>query len=103
MKNWREDEIQSQILYVLGAIFIESIVFHYGLKLRASIGRLPDEDLSEFLIETLFKGGLKTGASVLFVLSRATKCAIEQSTDKCFSNIRCAAVYIHLPRISMDY
>ena len=44
----------------LGRALLETLLFHYGLKLRASIGRLPDKDLNELLVETLLKGGFQT-------------------------------------------
>ena len=62
----------------LGRGLLETLIFHYGLKLRSSIGRLPDEDLNDFLIDALFKSGLATITSCLFVLFRATKCMVEQ-------------------------
>ena len=68
-----------------------TLLFHYGLKLRASIDRLPDKDLSEFLVETLFKGSVKASATVLFILFRSAKCMIENNLEQCSTNTRCAS------------
>ena len=51
---------------------VEMLTFHFLLKLRAAIGRLPDKDLETFLVDTLFKGGLKTLFSILFLTFRTT-------------------------------
>ena len=42
---------------------IFTLLFHYALILRAIMGRLPDKELNNFLMETLFMGGFKAGAS----------------------------------------
>ena len=39
-------------MIALARALIQTLLFHYSLKLRASIGRLPDKDLNTFLIET---------------------------------------------------
>lgn len=55
-----------------------------GLSLRQAISKLSSADLNKFLTETLFTGGLKTLASVLFVTFRTTKCMFEnQSLSAC--------------------
>ncbi|GMH80502.1 hypothetical protein TL16_g08571 [Triparma laevis f. inornata] len=65
--------------------------FHFSLKLQANIGRLPDEDLETFLVDTLFKGGLKTPGSTLFLLFRTTKCVIEEGDlAECSDSSWCA-------------
>ena len=70
------DAVRDALIYVsLGAGF--SVFFHFTLKLRAIVGQLPNSDLSEFLIKTLFKGGIQTLASVLFILFRSFKCVGE--------------------------
>ena len=84
------DNEGTETLSNLGLTLIEIVVFHFGLRLRASIGRLPDKDLNKFLTETLFKGGLKTVASLLFILFRSLKCMIENSLDQCSTNSSCA-------------
>ena len=56
--------------------------FPTSLKVRASITRLSNKDLSEFLIETLFKGGFKVLASVLFILFRSFKCMVENGVGR---------------------
>ena len=83
----------------VGAALLGSLVFHYALKLRASICRLPDKDLSEFLVETLFKGGIETAASMVFVIFRSTKCVMENSFRQCQKNSYCAifiSVYLSI-------
>ena len=84
-------------LIYLGTITILSVLFYYVFKLRTSIGRLPDEDLSEFFVTTLFKGGFKMLASTLFVLFRSLKCIIENSDiiegsgiEYCRASTQCA-------------
>ncbi|GMI17303.1 hypothetical protein TrLO_g675 [Triparma laevis f. longispina] len=60
------------------AAVIFTVMFHCALKLRANVGRLPDEDLEAFLIDKLFKGGLRTLFSILFLLFRTTKCVFKK-------------------------
>lgn len=55
-----------------------TLLFHFGLKLRANVGRLPPEDLEPFLVDTLFKGGLRTLLTLLFLFFRTTKCWFEE-------------------------
>ena len=83
-----EDHIKHALLLVLeiGCIVFYSIGFHYALKLRALIGQLPDVELDEFLIETLFGGCFKMCVSVLFVLFRASKCELEVSDSESRAN-----------------
>ena len=78
-------------LVSLGRGLLLILLFHCGLKLRASIGRLPNKDLEIFLVETLFKGGFETIASVLFILFRSTKCSIERDLETCRMNTSCAS------------
>ena len=78
---------------------MESLAFYFlGLKLRRAIAHLPPGDLHLFLTETLFTGGLKTLASVLFVTFRTTKCMFEnRSITLCGSTATCStyiSVYI---------
>ena len=84
---------KNEALYHLAIIFLEAALFHFALKLRASIGRLPDKDLSEFLIEALLKGGFKTMASVLFVIFRSVKCAIGESVRVAKRRVESACFY----------
>ena len=77
-------------IYHLGRALLETLVFHYGLKLRASIGCLPDNDLNNFLVEILFKGSFKTLSSVLFILFRSLKCVLERGMGSCTNNTECA-------------
>ncbi|GMH62352.1 hypothetical protein TrST_g13759 [Triparma strigata] len=56
----------------------ETLCFHFILKLRAAVGRLPDEDLDLFLVDTLFKSMLQTLFSILFLTFRTTKCMFEE-------------------------
>ncbi|GMH79050.1 hypothetical protein TrLO_g7737 [Triparma laevis f. longispina] len=68
-----------------------TVLFHFGLQLRAAIGRLPDKDLERFLIDVVLKGGLETLFSILFLLFRTTKCAFEEGgLEKCHDTSRCA-------------
>ena len=86
----REGDV-GYVLIVLGRALVQTILFHYSLKLRASLGRLPDNDLNNFLVETLFKGGFQTLGSVLFILFRSLKCNIERGTETCTTNTSCAS------------
>jgi len=68
-----------------------TLLYHYGLKLREAIARLPDKDLENFLVETLFKGVMKTAISVLFLTFRTTKCMFEKgSLGKCVEVSHCS-------------
>ena len=62
--------------------------FQVGYVLNVKLERL-DKDLNEFLINTLFKGGLKASASV-FVLLRSAKRMIEICLEHCSIITRCA-------------
>ena len=66
----------------VGLAILETVMFHYGLKLRELIGQLPDKQLGEFLTSALFKGGFKALASVLFVIFRSFKCVYENESDE---------------------
>ena len=79
------------VLVALGRALLLTLLFHYGLKLRASIGRLPNKDLNNLLVVTLFKGGFQTLSSVLFILFRSFKCNIERGMRDCTSNTGCAS------------
>ena len=68
-----------------------TVVFHFGLKIRATIGRLPDKELETFLVDTLFKGGIGALFSILFLTFRTTKCAFEEGgLEKCEQSSWCA-------------
>ena len=72
-------------------VVLLTVLFHFGLKLRANIGRLPDKDLETFLVDTLFKGSLRTSFSIIFLFFRTTKCAFEKESFKeCFYTSFCA-------------
>ena len=89
-------------------ISLDTLAFHFGLKLRDSIGRLPDRahegekegddqhhkggNLNDFLLESLFKGGITTIMSVLFILFRSVKCMIEYKMSSCNANALCATL-----------
>ena len=47
----REGDV-GYVLLVLSRALLQTLVFHYGLKLRASIGRLPDKDLNNLDAES---------------------------------------------------
>ncbi|GMH80284.1 hypothetical protein TL16_g08484 [Triparma laevis f. inornata] len=72
---------------------VEALLFHFGLKLRAAIGRLPDKELETFLVGTLFKGGLQTLFSILFLTFRTTKCMFEKaSVVECSNTSDCSTM-----------
>mmetsp|Transcript_6008 Transcript_6008/g.10929 ORF Transcript_6008/g.10929 Transcript_6008/m.10929 type:complete len:593 (+) Transcript_6008:803-2581(+) len=73
--------------------FLHPFAFHFGLKLRASIGRLPDEELDAFVVDTLFRGGVKTLLSILFLTFRTTKCMFEMgSVERCKNVSYCSSI-----------
>ncbi|GMH69503.1 hypothetical protein TrLO_g5565 [Triparma laevis f. longispina] len=92
---FRNDNLMLAGLHLSIAV-VFTVLFYLGLKLRANIGRLPDVDLEAFLIDTLFKGRLKTLVSILFILFRTTKCVIEEGDlAECYDISWCAtAIYI---------
>ncbi|GMI09881.1 hypothetical protein TrVE_jg13446 [Triparma verrucosa] len=59
----------------------QMLLLHFGLKLRAAVGRLPDKDVETFLVDMLFKGGLQTLFSILFLIFRTTKCMFEKGLE----------------------
>ena len=66
-------------------------LIHLALKIRAAVGRLPDKDLEIFLVDTLFKGGLQTLFSILFLTFRTTKCMFEEgSVAECRNTSWCS-------------
>ena len=69
-----------------GRAVTETVIFAYGIHLRSEVARLPNKDLNEFLVDTLFKGALKVCLLVQFVLSRNMKCVVERGSDRCFMN-----------------
>ncbi|GMH63274.1 hypothetical protein TL16_g03669 [Triparma laevis f. inornata] len=74
-------------------IAIGTFGFHCGFKLRSNIGRLPDCDLDEFLVNTLFMGGLRTLLSILFLSFRTSKCIFESGgLEKCDDNAWCSTL-----------
>ena len=73
-----------------------TVIFHFGLKLRAAVGGLPDEDLETFLVDTLFKGGFPTGFSILFLTFRTTKCMFEEGSVAECSNASWCSTMISL-------
>ena len=62
---------------------LELFFFRVALKVRRGIGTLPEAELHTFLADTLFKGGMGTIASILFVTFRATKCVFEHNLEEC--------------------
>ena len=80
----------SSIQVCFAVVAGQTLIFHYMLRLRASIGRLPNKDLNDFLVETVVKGGLRVLISVFFILFRSMKCIIEDGLQQCGTNTRCA-------------
>ncbi|GMH82038.1 hypothetical protein TrST_g3249 [Triparma strigata] len=75
------------------AVGIGTKAFHSGFKLRANIGRLPDRDIDKFLVDTLFKGGLQTLLSILFLSFRTSKCIFEEGAlEKCNDTAWCSTL-----------
>ena len=59
-----------------------TVLFHYGLRLRASIGHrlvgLKGKDLDKFLVETLTKQNMAIVSIMLFLGFRTMKCVVEK-------------------------
>ncbi|GMI01543.1 hypothetical protein TrLO_g10204 [Triparma laevis f. longispina] len=88
--GFRKGNFSGVILHFVRLVS-QALVFHFGLKLRAAVGRLPDKDLETFLVNTLFKGGSKTLFSVLFLTFRTTKCMFEEgSVAECDNTSWCS-------------
>ena len=60
----------------LGRALLQTWAFYYAVRFRASIGRLQDKDLNNFLLHTIFKRGIMTLIPVFFVTNRFIKCAL---------------------------
>ncbi|GMH78068.1 hypothetical protein TrST_g12709 [Triparma strigata] len=90
--EFREGELVKAILHFVRLAAL-TVIFHFGLKLRAAVGGLPDEDLQTFLVDTLFKGGFPTLFSILFLTFRTTKCMFEEgSVAECSNTSYCSAL-----------
>jgi len=79
----KKDEYIWYILYHIARLIIEMVLFHILLKLRAAIGRLPDEDLQTFLVNALYRGGIQTLSSILFLTFNLVKCMLEENLEDC--------------------
>ena len=95
MYEFRQGNFSGVILH-FARLTAEALVFHLGLKLRAAVGRLPDEDLETFLVDTIFKGGLQTLFSILFLTFRTTKCMFEEGSVAECSNASWCSTMISL-------
>ncbi|GMH98631.1 hypothetical protein TrVE_jg11953 [Triparma verrucosa] len=72
-------------------LICENGFFVIALRFRKRLANLPDKDLDDFLVETLFKGGLKATVLVQFMLSRSVKCILESGLSRCSQNTSCAS------------
>ena len=91
--NEFREGVFSEVIVHFARLAAQTLLFHFVLKLRAAIGRLPDRDLETFLVDTLFKGGLQTLFSILFLTFRTTKCMIEKgSFAECFETSSCSTM-----------
>ncbi|GMH86571.1 hypothetical protein TL16_g10591 [Triparma laevis f. inornata] len=82
-----------EVILHFARLAAETLLFHFGFKLRAAIGRLPDKELETFLVGTLFKGGLQTLFSILFLTFRITKCMFEEGImSECSSTSSCSTM-----------
>mmetsp|Transcript_2598 Transcript_2598/g.4916 ORF Transcript_2598/g.4916 Transcript_2598/m.4916 type:complete len:1010 (+) Transcript_2598:83-3112(+) len=80
--EWRSGNAGMAMTHIARAA-LELFFFRVALKIRRGIGQLPHAELHGFLVDTLFKGGLATMASILFITFRATKCVFEHNLEKC--------------------
>ncbi|GMH73506.1 hypothetical protein TL16_g06212 [Triparma laevis f. inornata] len=70
---------------------ITVVIFNWCLRLRATIGNLPDEELEKFLVNQLFRGGIKTLSIILFLTFRTMKCVFEEEgIDECIPTSMCS-------------
>ena len=95
VKNVREGYFGQVVLHFV-RLAAQTLAFHFALKLRAAVGRLPDKDLQTFLVDTLFKGGFPTGFSILFLTFRTTKCMFEEGSVAECSNASWCSTMISL-------
>ena len=89
--TFRNNDVLWGVLYLIYPVCL-TVLFHFGVKLRAAIGRLPDEDIENFLENTLFKGGVTVLISNLFLTFRVSKCLFENDGDysQCYNKSLCA-------------
>ncbi|GMH74943.1 hypothetical protein TL16_g06603 [Triparma laevis f. inornata] len=83
-------------LFAIFKLFCEYLVFRQALKLRESIAKLPPQELSEYLCQTvLVKGVAAIGTMVFFSFETAAYLISQDSLDngKC-ANTSLAAVYL---------
>ncbi|GMI14762.1 hypothetical protein TrLO_g4328 [Triparma laevis f. longispina] len=79
-------EVASHLLRIAAQLFL----FSAALKLRATVGKLNDEDTETFLVDVIFKGGIQTLFSVLFLTFRTTKCIFEKGgLEQCKTTAAC--------------
>lgn len=62
-----------KVALLSAGLLVLCIYYHVMFVIRASVGRLPDEEVEKFISQTVFKGSLKTLFSLLFVTFRVTK------------------------------
>ncbi|GMI08727.1 hypothetical protein TrVE_jg9308 [Triparma verrucosa] len=86
----RNGEVGFAFSHVLRAV-LEVLFFRVGLKIRRDIGQLPPDQLHKFLVDALYRGGISTIASVLFITFRATKCIFEHNLEKCTNTATCSS------------
>ena len=90
--GFREGDFGKVIRHFIRLTFI-TLVFHFGLKLRAAVGRLPDKELETFLVDKIFKGSCQTYFSILFLTFRTTKCMFEKgSVSECYDTSFCSTM-----------
>ena len=86
----KKGEMGGAMTHVARAL-LEVFFFRVGLKIRRGIGQLPPNQLHDFLVNTLFKGGITTTASVLFITFRGTKCVFERNLEECTNTALCSS------------
>ncbi|GMI06977.1 hypothetical protein TrRE_jg5984 [Triparma retinervis] len=82
------------VFFFLGRFTVECLLFHELLKMRAKIGRLQDEAVSNFLTKSVYGGGLKAIGCILFVDFRAVNCMIEKGMAECKNTATAGAGFI---------
>ncbi|GMH83670.1 hypothetical protein TrST_g11658 [Triparma strigata] len=93
-ENFVDGELSKVALHIaLAATW--TVLFHYGLRLRASIGHrlvgLKGKDLDKFLVETLTKQNMAIVSVMLFLGFRTMKCVVEKdSFEECQSTSKVA-------------
>lgn len=51
------------LIYAVSLLFGFGLLLYFAIKIRDSIANLPDSKLSDFMVNSVFKGGILIGLS----------------------------------------